>query len=514
MSLSTTNPPPDFSQFFLTEKSKDSFQENVNRIVSLLIENTTEKSHTNTSLDIKTLSNSLESPSMGFELYPQEAVSFPQVLSEIKSLFLKNYIHVTDRKTMAHLHCPPTLPCVISELIIAATNQSMDSWDQCGTAGTIEEYILSFLGNGLIGYPKDQAGGTFTTGATQANLMGLLIGRNVFAKKYNVDLQKSGITPTIAKFRIFCSEDAHFTVDMSAAILGLGSDSIVKIPSEKGRIRCDLLRQSIQQVRAAGDIPFCISATAGTTDFGAIDDLRELSQIAQSENLWYHIDAAYGGGLLFINDPQKRQLIAGIEQADSIGLDFHKMLYVPIPCGVFMIKEKKHFERIRTSAVYLNPENDEVFGFQNLVFKSLLTTRRFDALKAYVALRVVGRENYSQMINHTTGLAKRAAEHIAKDKDLELALEPTISTVVFRFSPADLTNKFDVKFWNDINYLIRNRMIEQGGGVIAQTTYDLRTQLKFTILNPMITFEDILGVLGTIKKLGHEILKKKKKSPK
>jgi L-2,4-diaminobutyrate decarboxylase len=148
------------------------------------------------------------------------------------------------------------------------------------------------------------------------------------------------------------------------------------------------------------------------------------------------------------------------------------------------------------------------------VFKSLLTTRRFDALKAYVALRVVGRENYSQMINHTTGLAKRAAEHIAKDKDLELALEPTISTVVFRFSPADLTNKFDVKFWNDINYLIRNRMIEQGGGVIAQTTYDLRTQLKFTILNPMITFEDILGVLGTIKKLGHEILEEKKKSPK
>jgi L-2,4-diaminobutyrate decarboxylase len=301
---------------------------------------------------------------------------------------------------------------------------------------------------------------------------------------------------------------------MSAAILGLGSDSIVKIPSEKGRIRCDLLRQSIQQVRAAGDIPFCISATAGTTDFGAIDDLGELSLIAKSEDLWYHIDAAYGGGLLFINDPLKRQLIAGIEQADSIGLDFHKMLYVPIPCGVFMMKEKKHFERIRTSAVYLNPENDEVFGFQNLVFKSLLTTRRFDALKAYVALRVVGRENYSQMINHTTGLAKRVAEHIAKDKELELALEPTISTVVFRFSPAELTNKFDVKFWNDINYLIRNRMIEQGGGVIAQTTYDQRTQLKFTILNPMITFEDVLGVLGTIKKLGHEILEEKKKSPK
>jgi len=246
-----------------------------------------------------------------------------------------------------------------------------------------------------------------------------------------VDLQKSGITSVIAKFRIFCSEDAHFTIDQSAAILGLGSDSVIKIPSEQGRIRCDLLRQKIKQVRDAGEIPFCISATAGTTDFGAIDNLTELANIASEEQLWYHIDAAYGGGLLFTSDPEKRKLIAGIEHADSIGLDFHKMLYVPIPCGVFMTKDKKNFETIRTSAVYLNPENDEIMGFQNLVYKSLLTTRRFDALKAYVALRVIGRENYSKMIAHTTGLAKKVAAHISEDKELQLALAPTISTVVF-----------------------------------------------------------------------------------
>jgi L-2,4-diaminobutyrate decarboxylase len=340
--------------------------------------------------------------------------------------------------------------------------------------------------------------------------MGLLIGRNVFALKHNVDLQKSGITPTIAKFRIFCSEDAHFTVDQSAAILGLGSDSIIKIPSEYGRIKCDLLRLKIKEVRSSGDIPFCISATAGTTDFGAIDDLLELSKIAKEEQLWYHIDAAYGGGLLFVNDPQKRNLIAGIECADSIGLDFHKMLFVPIPCGVYMMKDKKNFETIRTSAVYLNPENDEVMGFQNLVYKSLLTTRRFDALKAYVALRVVGRDNYSKMIAHSTGLAKRVATHISQDTDFELAMPPTISTVVFRFCPASHEKHSEIKFWNDINYTIRNRMIERGGGVIAQTTFMNKTQLKFTILNPMIEFEDVVSVLTTIKKYGHGILAEKK----
>jgi len=498
----------DFSQFFLCEKSKDHFKTSIDQIVSLLLENTTEKSHQNTSLDIKVI-NSIESrlTPQNFDLFPQVAISIPDVLKEVQQFFLKNYIHVTDKKTMAHLHCPPALPMVITELIIATTNQSMDSWDQCGTAGTIEEYILNFIGE-LIGYPNGHSG-TFTTGATQANLMGLLIGRNVFALKHGVDLQKSGITPTIAKFRIYCSEDAHFTIDQSAAILGLGADSIIKIPSSQGRIQCDILRQKIKETRERGDIPFCISATAGTTDFGAIDDLTELSKIAKEESLWFHLDAAYGGGLLFINDKVKRNLIAGIENADSISLDFHKMLYVPIPCGVFMLKDKKNFETIRTSAVYLNPENDEVMGFQNLVYKSLLTTRRFDALKAYVALRVIGKGNYSKMIDHCTGLAKTVAAHIEKDSDLQLALQPTISTVVFRFCPASHAEQHDVKFWNDINYTIRNKMIEKGGGVIAQTTYAHKTQLKFTLLNPMINLEDVVGVIGTIKKFGHELLTEK-----
>jgi len=322
-----------------------------------------------------------------------------------------------------------------------------------------------------------------------------------------VDLQKSGITPVIAKFRIFCSEDAHFTIDQSAAVLGLGSDSIIKIPSEEGRIRCDLLRQKIKQVRDAGEIPFCISATAGTTDFGAIDDLSVIAEISKKENLWFHVDAAYGGGYLFVHNADQRILLNGIEHADSIGLDFHKMLYVPIPCGVFMTKDKLNFESIRSTAVYLNPENDEVMGFHNLVYKSLLTTRRFDALKAYVALRVVGRDNYSKMIAYTSGLAKRVGAAVEADDDVELAIPASLSTVVFRFYPKARANDFDRKRWNDINYTIRNRMIERGAGIIAQTTYQSKTFLKFTIINPMITFEDVMGVLASIKELGYEQIK-------
>eukprot|EP01123_Difflugia_compressa_P010218 TRINITY_DN3697_c0_g1_i1.p1 TRINITY_DN3697_c0_g1~~TRINITY_DN3697_c0_g1_i1.p1 ORF type:complete len:536 (+),score=105.36 TRINITY_DN3697_c0_g1_i1:67-1608(+) len=498
-----------FHQFFLTSHSQDQFKESINEVAKLLIDHATEKAHSNTSLDLK-LINSIETQltPQNFDIFPKIGISMPDVLKEIHNFFLKNYIHVTDTKTMAHLHCPPILPCVITELIVAATNQSMDSWDQCGTAGTIEEYILRFLGDELIGYPSSGSGGTFTTGGTQANMMGLLIARNVFALKHGVDLQKSGITPTITKFRIFCSEDAHFTIDQSAAILGLGLDSIIKVPSHNGKIRTDILRTKIVETRTAGYIPFCISATAGTTDFGAIDDLSILSQIAKSEGLWFHVDAAYGGGLLFAH-PAQRKLLEGIQHADSIGLDFHKMLYVPIPCGVFMMKDKKHFETIRTSAVYLNPENDEVMGFQNLVYKSLLTTRRFDALKAYVALRVVGRQNYANMIGYTTGLANRVAKYIDEvDDDVELAIPQSLSTVVFRFHPKSLQSlNLSLKQWNDINYHIRNKMIEKGGGIIAQTTFQQKTYLKFTILNPLITYEDVMGVLASVKKFGFELVK-------
>jgi len=284
-------------------------------------------------------------------------------------------------------------------------------------------------------------------------------------------------------------------------------DSVVKIPSEKGKIRLDLLQEKITELRNSGDVPFCISSTAGTTDFGAIDDLAGIAKIAQREDLWFHVDAAYGGGLLFVNTPEQRHLLDGIEHADSIGLDFHKMLYVPIPCGVFMLKNKLCFETIRSTAVYLNPENDEVMGFRNLVYKSLLTTRRFDALKAYVALRVIGRDNYSKMIAYTSGLAKKVAETVEADDDVELAIPASLSTVVFRFCPKSRAKEFDLKRWNEINYTIRNRMIERGAGIIAQTTYQSKTFLKFTILNPLITYEDVMGVLASVKSLGYEQIK-------
>eukprot|EP01124_Arcella_intermedia_P020249 TRINITY_DN27746_c0_g1_i1.p1 TRINITY_DN27746_c0_g1~~TRINITY_DN27746_c0_g1_i1.p1 ORF type:complete len:511 (+),score=91.94 TRINITY_DN27746_c0_g1_i1:69-1601(+) len=507
--MSTSN--EEFYKFFLNDSSKDNMKLWLSKIYDIIAKVSTGDAHKDTSLDIKMI-NSIEKKltPQNFELFPKVAISVDEVLKEIESLFLKNHIHVSDRKTMAHLHCPPALPCVLTELIIAATNQSMDSWDQCGTAGTIEEYILNYIGQELIGYAPGQSGGTFTTGGTQANLMGILIGRNVFAQKnFNIDVQKSGVNATVSKFRIFMSEDAHFTIDQSAGIIGMGTDAVIKIPSIQGKINVDLLKKKIAEVRREGLIPFCISATAGTTDFGAIDPLTELGKLAKAENLWFHVDAAYGGGLLFV-DNHLRNLISGIELADSIGLDFHKMLYVPIPCGVFMTKDKLNFETIRTSAVYLNPENDEVMGFQNLVYKSLLTTRRFDALKAFVALRVIGKDNYSKMINYTNGLAKRVAEAVHKDDDLELAIPASLSTIVFRFCPKGLANKYDKKHWNDVNYNIRNKMIEGGGGIIAQTTFEDRTYLKFTVLNPMITFQDVEGVIGAIKKIGYQLLKEQK----
>jgi L-2,4-diaminobutyrate decarboxylase len=407
-------------------------------------------------------------------------------------------VDVNHPHTVAHLHCPPLLAALAAEVVISALNQSMDSFDQAPIATIVEQKLIRWLCT-RAGLPAT-SDGTFTTGGSQSNYMALLLARDAFLQKHwNWSAQKSGLPPDARRMRIFCSEVAHFTIEKAASQLGLGTDAVVRVAvDEHFRMSPSALRDSLKTSQAAGLLPMAIVATAGTTDFGSIDPLPELASIAQSAGAWLHVDAAYGGALLF--SAQHRGKLLGIEAADSLGLDFHKLFWQPIPCSALLLADARHFDSIKLYADYLNPELHEDEGIPNLVTTSLLTSRRFDALKLWISFQTLGRAKLAAMIDRTIQLADHSANIVKRTPQLELMCEPQLSTVVFRYAPGDPAIDSD-----ELNARLRQRLFNRGLAIIGHTRVRNRQSLKFTCMNPTVTEHQLEELLRTIVTQGTEI---------
>ncbi len=418
-------------------------------------------------------------------------------LTETMRTVIANSIAVSHPRTAAHLHCPPLLAALAAEVVISALNQSMDSFDQAPSASILEPKLIRWLCS-ESGLPE-RADGTFTAGGSQSNYMGLLLARDLAVHKHwNQSAQKAGLPPEGRRLRILCSEVAHFTVEKSAAQLGLGTDSVVRIGVDDDfRMRPELLREALEGLKAKGLLPMAVVATAGTTDFGSVDPLPEIKAMARQADCWLHVDAAYGGALLF--SAKHRAKISGIHEADSVTIDFHKLFWQPIPCSALLVRDAKLFDPIKFHADYLNPELHDAEGIPNLVTTSLLTSRRFDALKLWISLQSLGREKLSAMIDHTIALANKAANVIREIPAFQLMCAPQLSTVVFRYVPRAGANA------DSVNAEIRQTFFDRGEAVIGHTRVRGLQCLKFTCMNPTATDADMKHLIEGIRTCGAEI---------
>jgi L-2,4-diaminobutyrate decarboxylase len=427
---------------------------------------------------------------------PDTPCSPERIAATLRSV-VSNSVDVNHPNTAAHLHCPPLLAALAAEVVISTLNQSMDSFDQAPIGTVVEQKMIRWL-CAEAGLPAT-SDGTFTTGGSQSNYMALLLARDAFLQKHwNWSAQKSGLPPEARRLRIFCSEVAHFTVEKAASQLGLGTNSVVRVAvDDRFRMSPAALRDSLDASRAAGQLPLAIVATAGTTDFGSVDPLPELASLAQAAGAWLHVDAAYGGALLF--SARHRDKLRGIETADSLGIDFHKLFWQPIPCSTFLVRDARHFHSIKLYADYLNPELHEHEGIPNLVTTSLLTTRRFDALKLWVSFQTLGRVKLAAMIDRTVELAEHAGSVIRNTPQLELMCNPQLSTIVFRYIPSQPGLDSD-----RINAALRQHLFDQGLAVIGHTRVRKRQCLKMTCMNPTVTESQIEGLLSLIVGQGAE----------
>ena len=427
-----------------------------------------------------------------------DAGAAPEAVFDQLGTIISNSVVVSHPNTAAHLHCPPLLAALAAEAVISALNQSMDSFDQAPMATLLEQKFVQWL-TAEAGFPAG-AGGTFTAGGTQSNYMGLLLSRDAFLKsRFQWPAQERGLPPEAARMRILCSEVAHFTVEKSAAQLGLGTDAVVRVAvDDEFRMRPESLRAALDGMRDRNLLPFAIVATAGTTDFGSVDPLPEIVDLAHSTGAWLHVDAAYGGALLF--SQCHRAKLEGVESADSMGIDFHKLFWQPIPASAFLVRDARHFELIELHADYLNPEIHEAHGIPNLVTNSLLTTRRFDVLKLWLSFQMMGRRKLSAMIDRTMELAVYAAGAVTRTSTLQLVHGASLSTVVFRYVPVGRRADED-----GFNAALRQSLFDRGVAVIGHTRVRGRQCLKLTCMNPAVTEAQMEALVSAIAEEGRQL---------
>ncbi|KFJ88343.1 aminotransferase class III [Vibrio sp. OY15] len=415
------------------------------------------------------------------------------VIDDAADLVAKNAIFTQHPDCIAHLHTPPLMPAIAAEAMIAALNQSMDSWDQASSATYVEQKVVNWLCDKYeLG---EKADGIFTSGGTQSNQMGLMLARDWIADKLSAhSIQKLGLPEYADKLRIVCSKKSHFTVQKSASWMGLGEKAVMTVDANAdGTMDVTKLDEVLNQAKAEGLIPFAIVGTAGTTDHGAIDDLDFIADIVAKHDMWMHVDGAYGGALILSS--QKARL-KGCERAHSISVDFHKLFYQTISCGALLVNDKSNFKFLLHHADYLNREHDEL---PNLVDKSIATTKRFDALKVFMTMQSVGPKALGDMYDHLLEQTLEVADMIRDNKHFELLAEPSLSTVLFRATneSADL---------DELNKTLRLEALTRGIAVLGETIVDDKTALKFTILNPCLTTADFESLLSKINTLAAELV--------
>lgn len=434
----------------------------------------------------------------GLPLDSAGGVGLPGALDEAVSLLAGSSAMVTHPGYLAHLHCPPTVSSLATEVLISAFNQSLDSFDQAPAATAIEQRVIEYL-CAAIGYAFG-ADGTFTSGGTQSNLQALLIARDLFAERCDWNVAARGLPPQARSWRVLCTRGTHFSVHRALRLLGLGADAAIEVPTDAaGRLCVDALADCVAAAARARTPIFALVLTAGTTDYGAIDPLEPAITLARDHGIWTHVDACAGGCLVFSD--RHRHLVAGMELADSVAIDFHKLLFQAISCSALLVRRGESFDVTAGHADYLNPADDADQDVLNLVGKSVQTTRRFDALKVFVTVRALGGRRLAEMIDATCAAAAAAAAAADRHHNLVLAAPVATNTVVVRWRhPALSDDECD-----GVNNAIRAGLARSGRALVGRSRAAGRQGIKLTFVNPLVTVETAAEVIADIADQGERI---------
>ncbi|GLZ36107.1 amino acid decarboxylase [Lentzea sp. NBRC 105346] len=418
---------------------------------------------------------------------PEEGIGPDEALQRIDGLLTDYGVNLRDAFCAAHLQPPPLAVAVKADALASASNASLDTYDSGPATIAVERWVVTKLAE-LAGYADGD--GVFTPGGTMSNLTALMLARDAAAARRGVNARLSGVH-ALPEPTVYCSELAHFSVQRACAALGLGENAVRPIEvDDDRRMRTDSLQRALNHAVT----PVAVVATAGTTDFGSIDPLPAIADIAERHGAWLHVDAAYGFGALFSD--RLSGLLDGLVRADSVTADLHKIGWQPASASVLLVRTAEAFSSLDRSVAYLNPEDDRIAGYDGLLGRTLQTTRRPDAVKVAASLLAYGRQGLGGLVDHCHALARHAAELIAGDPVFELIGEVVLTTVVFRYVATD------PELVDEVNAELRRHLMRTGVALVGRTDVGKATCLKFTLLNPTTTFDDLVRLLGLVRHAG------------
>ncbi|MEU4601417.1 pyridoxal-dependent decarboxylase [Kribbella sp. NPDC023972] len=437
---------------------------------------------------------------LGEPRIPSTGVGESAALDLIAGLLADSGIDLSHPHAAAHLQPPVLQVAVDADALASASNASMDTYDSGPATLAIEQWVVKALA-GLAGFGPD-ADGVLTPGGSISNLLAVLIARDSAAAAVGVDVRRHGLQGLDHPV-VFCSELAHFSVQRACAALGLGEEAAVTIAADENfRMRTDVLADELAK---PGRTPVAVVATAGTTDYGSVDPIAPIAELAREYGAWVHVDAAYGFGALFSD--QLAPLLADLSQADSVTLDLHKIGWQPAATSVLLVADRNRFASFGRSVDYLNPADDIDSGLDGLLGRSLQTTRRPDAVKVATTLTAYGRAGLGKMLDTCHELAHAAAARVVADSNLELLAPVTLTTVLFRVAGQGLEGSSVDALQGEV----RRRLLTSGRVLIGRTKLPARggrpaaVALKLTLLNPNATASDIEDLLDQVVATGLDV---------
>jgi aromatic-L-amino-acid decarboxylase len=366
------------------------------------------------------------------EPLPEQGIALEEILARFRNDIAPNAMGVPSPRYFGQFNPTPLPIGVWADALASMLNQNAGAWRNGPTSAMIEARAMRWLCD-LLDYGP-QSFGTLASGGSEANLIALKCARDSVA----ASIKDRGVRTASGDLVIYASEQCHYSIDKSADILGLGREGVRKIPTDdRFHIVPDALREAIAKDRDAGNIPCCVVGVAGTTSTGVIDPLEELAEIARENRCWYHVDAAYGGPLAFSR--KHKDMLRGINLADSITFDPHKWMFVPFACGATLVRDGGHVLR---DAFDMTPEYlSEDRGGADVEFDFFrygqMGTRRFNSLKLWMAIKFMGREGYSKTVEHQIELTKYLAQRIDELKDFKRVGEVETAVCCFRLDGAE-----------------------------------------------------------------------------
>src|SRR5437868_1755334 len=419
-----------------------------------------------------------------------EGVPLDQLMAECRRVMDLSR-HNGHPRFFGYVASPSTPIGAYADLIASALNANITCW-RSGPAGTeIERMVVRWLGS-LIAYDND-AIGLLTSGGSMANTIALLIASR---RKSGEEMAQKGLWNSGPAMTLYASEEVHMSVAKAADILGFGREQVRVIGcDERQRMRVDVLRQRIDADLREGLRPFCVAASAGTVNTGAVDPLAELANLAREFDLWFHVDGAYGAPAVL--DERKKHLFSGLERADSLSLDPHKWLYVPVDAGCLLFRDDAAAAAFSTEdADYIKTHgytNEEAFAFWDY---GIELSRRFRALKVWLTLQYYGSRRIAEAISDDISLAAYLGELVDTADDFELLAPVELSICCFRCVPRRGMSDAEL---DRLNERIMELVQKGGRAYLSNATVNGRFALRACITNFRTTKNDIEETITVVR---------------